>query len=506
MRRAKIIATIGPASESEQCLRELMIAGMDVARINMSHGEREHHGDVIQRIRRVADELGRPVAVLLDLSGPKIRTGKLKGGRAELNEGDVVTITSEQIEGDAKRFSSNYPLLAREVAPGGRILLADGELELQVISTTDTDLTARVVQAGVLGDHKGINLPGARISIPSVTEKDKDDLRYGIKHGVDLVAISFVRSAEDCQQVRQMIADFGGDAPLIAKIEKPEAVDDFEKILSASDGVMVARGDLAVETSTEMVPVIQKQVIAKTLLAGKIAITATQMLQSMIENPRPTRAEASDVANAILDGSDAVMLSGESAIGRYPVESVATMDRIIRATEGMSASPEIAKLQQTMYGTSSGSVGRAIAEAASFAAQEIDAGLIVVITQAGEMGRQIASLRPSQRIIALTPIEQTRRRLAARWGIEPYFLDVTAPAIDPDLLSEKARSALHDPESKLLELNYQLVDLLASADRALLEYKLAAAGDKVVVMAGKVRDVTMSHSIKIHVVGEFAGA
>ncbi len=504
MRRAKIVATIGPASESEDKLRELMLAGMDVARINMSHGERENHGEVIARIRRVAGELNRPIAVLLDLAGPKIRTGKLRGGRAELKDGDELCITAEDIEGDASRFSSNYAQLAHEVSPGGRILLSDGEIELSVIRTSGADVIARVVHGGVLGDRKGINLPGAEISIPSITGKDIADLEYGLAQGVDLVALSFVRCAADCVRAREMIAQFGGDVLLIAKIEKPEAVDDFSQILSEVDGVMVARGDLAVETSTELVPVIQKRVIAQTLLAGKISITATQMLQSMIESPRPTRAEASDVANAVLDGSDAVMLSGESAVGRFPVEAVATMERIVSAIEEMAASPEIATFRQSLYSTISGSVGRAIAEAASFAAEEVGAKLIVVITTSGEMGRQIASLRPPQRIIALTTTERTRRRLCARWGVEPFLLEVSTTTIDPDWLSERASDAMRRSECARGELEALMVDLLAAADRALLKHNLAPAGESVVVMAGKVRDVTLSHSIKIHTVGEFA--
>jgi pyruvate kinase len=503
MRRAKIIATIGPASESEDRLRQLMLAGMDVARVNMSHGEREHHGEVIARIRRAAAALNRPIAILLDLSGPKIRTGKLRGGVAELKDGDDVCITSETIEGDAHRFSANYQFLSREVKPGGRILLSDGEIELQVISTTDTDVFARVVHGGTLGDHKGINLPGAKISIPSLTEKDIADLEYGISYGVDLVALSFVRGAADCRHARELIEQFGSDALLIAKIEKPEAVDAFSEILAEVDGAMVARGDLAVETSTELVPVYQKRVIAQTLLAGKIAITATQMLQSMIESPRPTRAEASDVANAVLDGSDAVMLSGESAVGRFPIEAVATMDRIIRAIEEMAASPEIARMKQSIYSASSGSVGRAIAEAASFAAEEVGSKLIVVVTQSGEMGRQIASLRPPQRIIALTPSEKTRSKLAVRWGVEPYLLDVTVPVIELERLSKEAKSAFGNSDVALAEL---LADMLASADRALVAYQVAEPGETVVVMAGKVRDLTLSHSIKIHTVGAYAPA
>ncbi|HWN99131.1 MAG TPA: pyruvate kinase, partial [Blastocatellia bacterium] len=410
MRRAKIVATIGPASESEDKLRQLMLAGMDVARVNMSHGEREHHGEVIKRIRRVAAELDRPLGIMLDLSGPKIRTGKLRGGQAVLEDGAEVRITTEQIEGDASRFSANYSSLARDVKPGDRILLSDGELELRVLSTTATDVIAQVLHGGTLGEHKGINLPGAQLSIPSITEKDKADLKFGVEHGIDIVAQSFVRRSEDCLLARSLIHELGSNARLIAKIEKPEAIDDLANILEGAHGVMVARGDLAVETSTERVPVLQKQIIRDALIAEKQVITATQMLQSMIYNPTPTRAEASDVSNAILDGSDAVMLSGETAVGRYPVESVAMMNRIICATEEMGH-PASKAMRQAAVDRSSGSNSRAIAEAAAFAAEEIGCRLIVVVTQGGYMARRIAAVRPKQRIIAFTEIEQTRAQL-----------------------------------------------------------------------------------------------
>ena len=475
MRRAKIVATIGPTSESEERLRALMLAGMNVARVNMSHGEREHHGEVITRIRRVAAELRRPIAIMLDLSGPKIRTGKLRDGEAYLDDGATVRVTTEEIAGDATRFSANYPLLAREVKAGDRILISDGEIELEVISTTDTEVLARVIHGGRLGEHKGINLPGAQVSIPSITEKDVADLRFGIAHGVDLVAQSFVRTADDCLRARQLIEEFGGVARLIAKIEKPEAVADLTAILAAADGVMVARGDLAVETSTERVPVLQKQIIAEALVAEKQVITATQMLQSMIDNPRPTRAEASDVSNAVLDGSDAVMLSGETAVGKYPVEAVEMMDRIIRATEEM-AQPASTHIRQTVFGQRSGSYGRAVAEAAAFAAEEAGCRLIVVITQSGHMARRIAALRPRQRIIALTPSEAALRQLAILWGVEPFLLEECPPASD---------------------------DLLTRADRALLEYRLAERDEAVVVMAGRLSDVSISLSMKLHQVGEF---
>ncbi|HXG63799.1 MAG TPA: pyruvate kinase [Blastocatellia bacterium] len=473
MRRAKIVATIGPASESEDKLRALIQAGMDVARINMSHGEREHHGEVIARIRNVSAELKKEVAVMLDLSGPKIRTGRLREGEAALKEGAQVRITCEEILGDAERFSASYPLLAQEVRPGDRILISDGEIELQALDTTPTDVVARVVHGGTLGERKGINLPGAQISTPSTTEKDIADLKYGLERGVDIVAQSFVRTAADCRRTRELIREFGGNARLIAKIEKPEAVDDLQNILAASDGVMVARGDLAVETSTERVPVLQKKIITQALLAEKTIITATQMLQSMIENPRPTRAEASDVSNAVLDGSDAVMLSGETAIGRFPVESVVMMDRIICSTEEMNLPNPLIK--QSLFGRHTGSYGRAIAEAASFASDEVGCRLIVVITGSGHMARRMAALRPRQRIIALTPNEASLRQLGVTWGVESYPL---GEAVSPQ-------------ES-----------MLAQADRALLRFGLAERGENVVVMAGRLDDIVISLSMKLHHVGD----
>ena len=450
-----------------------MLAGMDVARINMSHGERQHHSEVIDRVRSVADDLNRPAAILLDVSGPKIRTGKMRDGEVHLQDGSEVRITAEEIDGDATRFSTNYPLLAHDVHAGDRILIDDGQIELQVLQSTATEVIARVIHGGVLSDHKGINLPGVNVSIPSITEKDVADLRFGIERGVDLIAQSFVRTADDCRRARELIGQFGGKARLIAKIEKPQAVDDFANILDVADGVMIARGDLAVETSPERVPMLQKKLIRDCLIAQKLTITATQMLQSMIESPRPTRAEASDVANAILDGSDAVMLSGETAIGRFPVEAVAMMYRIICSTEEVDVPARDMK-GRGMFGRSSGAPGRAVAEAAVLAAEEAGCRLIVVITQSGNMGRRVAALRPAQRIIALTQNDLTRRQLAVTWGVEPYRLS----------------------EGSIEE------GLLPLADRALLEHKLAERGETVVVMAGRVPDVVIALSMKIHCVGE----
>jgi pyruvate kinase len=474
MRRAKIVATIGPASESEESLRELMLAGLDVARINMSHGERSHHGEIIARIRSVAGALNKSVAILLDLCGPKIRTGKIRGGQAHLMTDSEVRITSDGLEGDATEFSTNYPHLAQDVRAGDRILIDDGEIELEVSRNSETAVVARVIHGGVLSDHKGVNLPGVKVSIPSITEKDVADLQFGIERGVELVAQSFVRTADDCRGARDLIARFGGNARLIAKIEKPEAVDHFAQILDVVDGVMIARGDLAVETSPERVPVLQKKLLRDCLVAQKPTITATQMLQSMIESPTPTRAEASDVANATLDGSDALMLSGETAIGRFPVEAVKMMNRIICSTEGVDV-PARDLLRLEMFARPSGTPGRAVAEAAVLAAQELGCRLIVVITQSGNMGRRIAALRPAQRIIALTDNDQTLRQLSVTWGLEPYPI--------------RARESVND-------------GLLALADRALIENKLAERGENVVVMAGRVPDEVISLSMKIHCVGE----
>ncbi|MCI0659872.1 MAG: pyruvate kinase, partial [Acidobacteria bacterium] len=310
MRRAKIVATIGPATSSHEQLRALILAGMDVVRVNMSHGSHQTHAETIQNARFISAELGRPLAILLDLSGPKIRSGALEDHRPiELHTDQLFTITTRQITGDSSLVSTNYALLSEDVKTGDAILLADGAIELRVEAVSGTDIVCRVINGGELGENKGINLPGVKISIPSLTEKDHADLRFGLEQQVDYLALSFVRSAQDCLLAKKLIGSLGSDLPLIAKIEKREALDDLDQIIEGCDGVMVARGDLGVETAVESVPFHQKQIIAKANAAEKLVITATQMLESMTSEPRPTRAEASDVANAILDGSDALMLS-----------------------------------------------------------------------------------------------------------------------------------------------------------------------------------------------------
>jgi len=474
MRKAKIVATIGPASRSPEQLHALLMAGMDVMRVNMSHGSHEYHAEAIRNARQIAAEIGRPLAVLLDLSGPKIRTGKLKDHQPIfLQAGQQLTITTREVEGDATLLSTSYANLPKDVSIGDRILLSDGLIELQVEQVGATEVECRVLNSGQLGENKGINLPGVKLSAPSLTEKDRGDLKFGLDQQVDYVALSFVRSARDCIGAKTLIEFLGANVPLIAKIEKREALEDLDGIIEASDGVMVARGDLGVETSVESVPVYQKQIIAKANAAQKLVITATQMLESMTHEPRPTRAEASDVANAILDGTDAVMLSAETATGDYPKQSIETMSRIITFMEGSYL--RSGRLRERIDGQQLGIEGRAIAEAASYAAQEIRSKLIIVFTKSGSMARHLAALRPSQRIVAVTPHETTYRSLAAVWGIEPCLLDFSG----------------------------RTFDLLARADEAIVSKGLAQRGETVVAMAGLLPEQpSLSSMMKLHRIGE----
>ncbi|MEP7270551.1 MAG: pyruvate kinase [Acidobacteriota bacterium] len=473
MRRAKIVATIGPASSPPQRLRSLLLAGMDVVRVNMSHGDHRQHAATISAAREIAADLRRPLAILLDLSGPKIRTGRLKDHHpVEIIAGQRLTITTEEISGDSTIISTSYTRLPQDVSPGNRILLADGLIELLVEETDESRVICRVINGGLLGESKGINVPGAKLSAPSLTEKDHLDLKFGLEQQVDYVALSFVRSANDLIEAKRLIEHLGSNVPLIAKIEKGEALDDLDNIIAASDGVMVARGDLGVETSVESVPFYQKRIIARANAAEKLVITATQMLESMTHEPRPTRAEASDVANAILDGTDSAMLSAETATGSYPVESVETMARIITYTENSRTYPD--DVRQARGHIHTGQEGRAIAEAAVFAAREMGANIIVVFSKSGRMARHIAALRPHQRIIAFTPHIRTSNALAAVWGLEPYVLDFSG------------RSA----------------ELLARADEVLMGNSLASVGQTIIVMAGRIPGQTgLSSMMKLHRVG-----
>ncbi len=420
-RRAKIICTIGPACNSEALMRDLLRLGMDVARLNFSHGTHADHAHNIQRLRRAAEREGRTVCILQDLQGPKIRTGALEGHEPVLlKTGSVVTITPQDVPGTAARISTTFPDLAREVTAGARILLSDGLIELRVRSVRGKDVLCDVINGGPLGEHKGINLPGIALSIPALTKKDRKDLEFGLDHGVDAVALSFVRSAADVRMVKQIIAAHrtrnDSDVPVIAKLEKPQAIDHLEEILEASDGVMVARGDLGVEVPPEKVPVIQKQVIRRASAWRKPVITATQMLESMVENPRPTRAEASDVANAIFDGTDAVMLSAETASGQYPRESVAIMARIVVEAECNMADFEQPRRRRDHRRLS---VAETICESIAHAAEDLPMGAIAVFTETGNTARMISKYRPIAPIFAFTHIEPVVHRLNLYWGVRP---------------------------------------------------------------------------------------
>ena len=417
LRRAKIICTIGPACSTEAVMRELLLLGMDIARLNFSHGTHEDHAHHIHRLRRAAQREGRTVCILQDLQGPKIRTGLLEDRKPVLLiTGSTVTITPNDKPGNASRISTTFPDLARELSAGARILLSDGLIELRVRSTRGKDVLCDVINGGVLGEHKGINLPGVALSIPALTEKDRKDLEFGLEHGVDAVALSFVRSASDVTAVKQIISAQGSDIPVIAKLEKPQAIDHLEEILEVADGVMVARGDLGVEVAPEKVPVIQKHVIRQAAAWRKPVITATQMLESMIENPRPTRAETSDVANAIFDGSDAVMLSAETASGQYPRESVSIMSRIIIEAECSTTDLGQVRRRREHRGLS---VAETICEAIAHAAEDLPMGAIAIFTESGNTARMISKYRPKVPIYAFAHVEPVVRRMNLFWGVHP---------------------------------------------------------------------------------------
>ena len=416
-RRTKIIATLGPVTRSAAAVEALVDAGMDAARLNCAH---ETSGSLQRRVRivrRAARKAGRAVATLADLAGPKMRTGEVPAGGVELKPGTRFVITSRAIEGTADAVSTTYPQLARDVRPGDFILIDDGLLKLRVLKAADGDVQTEVVVGGILSSRKGLNLPGVPLSGPSLTVKDRADLQAAVAAGVDYLAVSFVQRARDVETVRGLLARMDReDIPLIAKIERPEALENLDEILKVSDGVMVARGDLGVETSSERVPIVQKWIIREANSRGKIAITATQMLDSMISHPMPTRAEASDVANAILDGSDAVMLSGETSVGEYPIEAVRTLDRLATYTEQHADFGELPHYQALIDRSR---VEHAIAAAAREAAATIDASYIVAFTDSGATVRQVSRMRPRCGIFGFTTSEHVFRRLALRWGVRP---------------------------------------------------------------------------------------
>jgi pyruvate kinase len=430
--RTKIVCTIGPASESPETIERLIVAGMDVARLNFSHGTHERHAEAIAAIRDLSARRGRPVAVLQDLGGLKIRVGEIADGPVTLEPGATFTLTARPVPGDAQAVSITYAGLPRDVRAGDTLLLSDGDLELRVVGTTDVDVTCEVVIGGQLLPHKGINLPTRSVAGESFTDRDRRDLAFGLRHEIDFVALSFVRSAADVRAAAEFMEARGRRVPMIAKIEKHEAVAALDEILDVVDGVMVARGDLGVEIPLARVPRVQKSVIERANRAGKPVITATHMLRSMVHNPRPTRAEVADVANAVLDGTDAVMLSEETAIGRDPVEAVATMRRI--AEEAETSFPYEAALRRYTPGTPS----EAVARAACLLAEDLDAAAIVTLTESGSTARLAAKYRPRCPILAATRHAETCRRLALIWGVVPIL---TEPAPDTDRWLEGARAA-----------------------------------------------------------------
>jgi pyruvate kinase len=479
MRRTKIVATVGPASRSPEMLERLVQAGVNVFRLNFSHGTHDEHFAVVRSVREIAARLHRPVALLQDLSGPKIRIGQVKDGVELVKGARIAIVTDTSIEGSAELISTTYEPLPRDVKPGDPVLLDDGNLELRVLGVAAGRVECEVVDGGPLRSSKGMNLPGVALSTPALTEKDRSDLAFGVQHMVDYVALSFVRRAKDIEQAQALVRSLGGDTPVIAKIEKPDAVSNLDEILAAADGVMVARGDLGVEIGTEDVPIVQKRIIAAANAAGKVVITATQMLESMIENPRPTRAEASDVANAILDGTDAVMLSGESAVGKFPVETVETMARIADYTEEhgfgsiLPRRSDVRRGDRPAYGKLPGTlVTRSLTRVATSVAEELGCKLIVAFTESGITARLLALHRPRVPVVAITHEDKVYRRLALAWGVVPV-------------------------KSEFVE---NTDELLAAGETRLKARGLVEKGDTILMLSGHSPAAAATNMLRVHTV------
>ncbi|MFH8341102.1 pyruvate kinase [Streptomyces sp. AM6-12] len=473
MRRAKIVCTLGPATDSYDQIKALVGAGMDVARLNLSHGTRAEHEERYQRVRKAADETGRSVGILADLQGPKIRLGRFAEGPVLLERGDEFTITVEEgVEGDRHRCGTTYAGLAGDVAPGERVLVDDGRVCLEVTAVDGPRVRTRVVEGGMVSDHKGLNLPGVAVSVPALSEKDEEDLRWALHTGVDIIALSFVRSGNDIRVVHRIMAEEGRRLPVIAKIEKPQAVANLDDIVAAFDGLMVARGDLGVEMPLEQVPIVQKRAIKLARRNAKPVIVATQMLDSMVDNSRPTRAEASDVANAVLDGTDAVMLSGETSVGKYPVETVRTMAKIVTAAEEDMLAKGLPTLtERNKPRTQGGAVARAAAEMGDF----LGAKFLVAFTQSGDTARRLSRYRPPIPLLAFTPEPATRSQLSLTWGAETFL----GPHVD-------STDAMVD-----------------QVDELLLRYGRCEKGDLVVITAGSPPGVSGStNMVRVHRIGE----
>jgi pyruvate kinase len=468
-RRAKIVCTLGPATDSPERCRALVEAGMDVARLNFSHGEHAEHGRRFHEVRQTATAAGRNVAVLADLQGPKIRLGRFAHGPVEWATGERIRITVEECDGTHDRVSTTYKLLADDVRPGDKLLVDDGNVALVAVEIENgTDVVCDVTEGGTVSNNKGLSLPGVAVSVPAMSDKDADDLEFALRLGVDFVALSFVRNAEDVKLVHRVMDDVGIRRPVIAKIEKPEAVDSLEAIVLAFDGVMVARGDLGVEMPLEQVPVVQKRAIQICRDNAKPVIVATQMLESMITHSRPTRAEASDVANAVIDGADAVMLSGETSVGKYPVQAVATMSRIITSVE--ASGTRVSALQHNPRTS-----GGAIVKAAKDIGDALGAVALVAFTQTGDTARRLARLQPSQRLLVFTPVEQVQRQMALLWGAEAYLV-WTVKTTD---------------------------DMVRQVDSALLNRAVCRPHDLVIVVAGTPPTTPgATNTIRVHRIGD----
>jgi pyruvate kinase len=473
MRRAKIVATLGPATSSYENIRAIIEAGVNVARMNLSHGSYEVHEEVYQNVRKAAADTNTPIAVLVDLQGPKIRLGKFEAGPYELEVGDTFTITTEDVVGTKELSGTTFKGLPQDVKAGDFLLIDDGKVKVEVVSTDGVRVVTKVIVAGPVSNNKGINLPGVAVNVPALSEKDEADLRWGLKLGADYIALSFVRNAADVDRVFEIMAEEGRKIPVIAKIEKPQAVDNLEEIIDAFDGIMVARGDLGVELPLEAVPIVQKRAVELARRMAKPVIVATQMLESMISSPVPTRAETSDVANAVLDGADAVMLSGETSVGEYPVVTVATMARIVTSTEdhGLERIPPLG----TKPRTQGGAITLAAAEVADF----VDAKYVCVFTESGDSARRMSRLRFRIPMKAFTPDAAIQRRMALTWGIESFLVDRVT----------HTDAMYHQVDEKLIEAG------------------LAEVGDKVVVISGSPPGSPGStNDLRVHVIGDAINA
>ncbi|MFZ9988327.1 MAG: pyruvate kinase [Candidatus Nanopelagicales bacterium] len=469
MRRAKIVATLGPATTSYEQILGLVEAGMDVARLNLSHGTYADHSDVYEHVRRASDVSGRAIGILVDLQGPKIRLGRFASGPVLLGAGDTFTITTDDVPGDRDMVSTTYSGLPGDVAAGDTILIDDGRVALEVTAVDGSRVVTRVVEGGRVSDNKGLNLPGVAVSVPALSEKDIDDLRWGLRAGADLIALSFVRSAADIVDVHKVMDEEGVRVPVLAKVEKPQAVDNLAEIVATFDGIMVARGDLGVELPLEAVPLVQKRAIELCRVAAKPVIVATQMLDSMATATRPTRAEASDVANAVLDGADALMLSGETSVGEHPSLAVETMARIIAHVED-NALDRLTSLPADPPG----STARALTKAAVDVAGAVSAASLIPFTETGSSARLIARWRAAEPILAFTPNPRVRSQLALVWGVETFLVP----------------SVMHTD------------DMVVQVDRALLDIGRVTYGDRVVIVAGVPPGIPgTTNGMRVHLIG-----